>query len=158
TDELVVLVRNSPNTRFLGADGKYVGIEQDLLQMFAKDIGMKLRYVEMSNFADILPALQRNAAHFAAAGLSATEERRRDFLFGPAYKSVQKVVAYNTDKAKPRSMRDLVGKRVAVMAGTSAAEQMRSERNAEPRLRWDEVATGDGVELLDHLSDGDYDF
>lgn len=158
TDELVVLVRNSPNTRFLGADGKYVGIEQDLLELFSKDIGMKLRYVELSSFADILPALHRNAAHFAAAGLSATEERRREFLFGPAYQSVQVVVAYNTDKRRPSGVRDLVGKRVAVMAGTSASEQLRVERESEPRLRWDEVPTGDGVDLLDHLSDGDYDF
>ncbi|HWA14234.1 MAG TPA: membrane-bound lytic murein transglycosylase MltF [Burkholderiales bacterium] len=158
TDELVVLVRNSPNTRFLGADGKYIGIEQDLLQMFAKDIGMKLRYVELSNFADILPSLRRNVAHFAAAGLSATDERRRDFLFGPAYQSVQKVVAFNTDKPRPNAMHDLVGKRVAVMAGTSAAEQLRAERENEPRLRWDEVPTSDSVALLDHLSDGEYDY
>ena len=61
TDELVVLVRNSPSTRFLGPEGKYVGIEQDLLEMFAKDIGMRLRLIEMTNFADILPALRRHA-------------------------------------------------------------------------------------------------
>ncbi|HEX7811067.1 MAG TPA: membrane-bound lytic murein transglycosylase MltF [Burkholderiales bacterium] len=158
TDELVVLVRNSPSTRFLGADGKYVGIEQDLLDMFAKDIGMKLRLIEYSNFAEILPALSRNAGHFAAAGLSATEERRRDFLFGPAYQSVQKVVAYNTDRARPRNVRDLVGKRVAAMAGTSGAEQLRAERDAVPKLRWDEVPIGDGMELLEQLSDGEYDY
>ena len=158
TDELVVLVRNSPSTRFLGADGKYVGIEQDLLEMFAKDIGMKLRLVEYSNFADILPALSRNTAHFAAAGLSATEERRRDFLFGPAYQSVQKVVAYNTDRPRPHSVRDLVGKRVAAMAGTSGAEQLRIERESVPQLRWDEMPIGDGIALLDELADGEFDY
>ena len=158
TDEIVVLVRNSPSTRFLGAEGKYVGIEQDLLEMFAKDIGMRLRLVEFSNFAEILPALRRNAAHFAAAGLSATEDRRRDFIFGPAYQSVQKVVAYNTDKGRPRSVRDLVGKRVAAMAGTSSVDQLRLERESVPGLNWDEVPIGDGTELLDRLSDGDYDY
>ncbi|HYJ18040.1 MAG TPA: membrane-bound lytic murein transglycosylase MltF [Burkholderiales bacterium] len=158
TDELVVLVRNSPSTRFLGADGKYVGIEQDLLEMFAKDIGMRMRLIEYSNFADILPALRRNTAHFAAAGLSATEERRRDFLFGPAYQSVQKVVAYNTDRARPHSIKDLVGKRVAAMAGTSSAEQLRTERESVAQLRWDEVPTGDAMALLDQLADGDFDY
>ncbi len=158
TDELVVLVRNSPSTRFLGADGKYVGIEQDLLEMFAKDIGMKLRLTEYSNFAEILPALRRNTAHFAAAGISATEERRREFLFGPAYQSVQKVVAYNTDRSRPHSVRDLVGKRVAAIAGTSSADQLRIERESVPRLRWDEVPIGDGIALLDELSDGEYDY
>lgn len=158
SDELVVLVRNSPSTRFLGPEGKYVGIEQDLLEMFAKDIGMRLRLIEMTNFADILPALRRNAAHFAAAGLSATEERRRDFLFGPAYQSVQTVVAYNTDRVRPKAMRQLVGKRVAVMAGTTAAGHMRQERESVKGLKWTEVPTSDGTELLDRLSDGEYDY
>ena len=48
TDELVVLVRNGPTTRFLGADGKYSGIEQDMLEMFAKDLGVRLRVIERS--------------------------------------------------------------------------------------------------------------
>jgi membrane-bound lytic murein transglycosylase F len=158
TDEIVVLVRNSPSTRFLGAEGKFVGIEQDLLEMFSREIGMELRLVEMSSFAEILPALRRNVAHFAAAGLSATEDRRRDFLFGPAYQSVQKVVAYNTGNARPRNIRQLVGKRVAVVAGTSSADQLRLERQAVDGLKWEEVNTGDAVELLDRLADGEYDY
>src|SRR5258708_4604662 len=68
TNELVVLVRNGPTTRFLGADGKFSGMEQDMLDMFAKDLGVRLRVIERSNFADILPALRRNIAHLAAAG------------------------------------------------------------------------------------------
>src|SRR5579859_1400544 len=54
TGELVVLVRNGPATRFLGADGKYSGIEQDLLEMFAKDTGTRLRLVERTKFSEIL--------------------------------------------------------------------------------------------------------
>jgi membrane-bound lytic murein transglycosylase F len=114
TDELVVLVRNGPDTRFLGADGKFSGMEQDMLEMFAKDLGVRLRVIERSNFADILPALRRNIAHLAAAGLSTTDERRSRLIFGPAYLSVQKVVAYNTFQPRPRSVRDLAGKRIAV--------------------------------------------
>jgi membrane-bound lytic murein transglycosylase F len=158
TDELVVLVRNSPTTRFVGADGKYVGIEQDLVDMFSKDIGMRVRMVEHQNFADILPALRRNNAHFAAAGLGMTGENRQDFIFGPAYLSVHKVVAYNNERARPQSMRSLVGKRVAVVAGSTSADQLRAERETLPELRWDEVPVSDGMRLLEELSDGDYDY
>ncbi|HWH46232.1 MAG TPA: membrane-bound lytic murein transglycosylase MltF [Burkholderiales bacterium] len=158
TDELVVLVRNGPTTRFLGADGKYSGIEQDMLEMFAKDLGVRLRVIERSNFADILPALRRNIGHLAAAGLNTTDERRSHVLFGPAYLSVQKVVAYNTDLPRPHSVRDLVGKRVAVVAGSSSAEQLRLEQAGVPDLNWDEVPVADSMSLLDQLSDGEYDF
>ncbi len=158
TDELVVLVRNGPTTRFLGADGKFSGMEQDMLEMFAKDLGVRLRVIERSNFADILPALRRNIAHLAAAGLNATDERRSRLIFGPAYLSVQKVVAYNTGQPRPRSVHDLVGKRVAVVAGSSSADQLALERANVPDLRWDEVPVADSMTLLDRLSDGEYDF
>jgi membrane-bound lytic murein transglycosylase F len=158
TDELVVLVRNGPTTRFLGADGKFSGMEQDMLEMFAKDLGVRLRVIERSNFADILPALRRNIAHLAAAGLSATDEPRSRLIFGPAYLSVQKVVAYNTDQPRPRSVRDLAGKRVAVVAGSSSADQLRLEGVNVPELRWEEVPVADSMTLLDQLSDSKYDF
>ena len=158
TDELVVLVRNGPDTRFLGVDGKFSGMEQDMLEMFAKDLGVRLRVIERSNFADILPALRRNIAHLAAAGLSTTDERRSRLIFGPAYLSVQKVVAYNTEDRRPRSVRDLVGKHGAVVAGSSSADQLRIERVNVPDLLWDEVLVADSMTLLDQLSDGEYDF
>lgn len=158
SEELVVLVRNGPTTRFIGADGKYTGIEQDLAELFARDVGKPLRMVERDRFADILPALRRQAAHLAAAGLSVTEERSRHFDFGPAYLSVQKVVAYNTGSLRPRELRQLVGKRVAVVAGSSSADQLRAERANLPELEWEEVHVADSMTLLDRLSDGDYDY
>ena len=136
TDELVVLVHNGPTTRFLGADGKYSGIEQDLLDMFAKDTGTRLRLVERAKFGEILPALRHHLAHLAAAGLVANQERRREFIFGPAYLSVHTVIAYNTDNERPKNVRDLIGKRVAVLAGSSSAEQLGLEVREEPKLRW----------------------
>ena len=158
TDELVVLVRNGPATRFLGADGKYSGIEQDLLDLFAKDTGTRLRLVERTKFNEILPALRRHLAHLAAAGLTATEERRKEFIFGPAYLSVHTVVAYNTDHPRPKNVRDLIGKRVFVLAGSSGAEQLRSEVLQEPKLRWEEIPATDSMELLDRLASDEVDY
>ena len=158
SDELVVLVANGPATRFLGADGKYSGIEQDLLELFAKDMGTRLRLVEQPKFNDILPALRQHHAHLAAAGLAATEERREHFVFGPAYLSVHTVVAYNTDDQRPKSVRDLIGKRVAVLAGSSAAEQLRLEAQDNPGLKWEEIAATDSMELLDRLAGEEVDY
>ena len=158
TDELVVLVRNGPATRFLGADGKYSGIEQDLLDMFARDTGTRLRLVERTKFSEVFPALRRHVAHLAAAGLSATEERRKEFIFGPAYLSVHTVVAYNTDHQRPKNIRDLISKRVVVLAGSSGAEQLGQEILEEPKLRWEEVVATDSMELLDRLASDEVDY
>ena len=158
TDELVVLVRNGPATRFLGADGKFSGIEQDLLDMFAKDTGTRLRLIECAKFSEILPALRRHLAHLAAAGLAATEEGRKEFIFGPAYLSVHTVVAYNTDHQHPRNVHDLIGKRVVVLAGSSSAEQLGLEILEEPKLRWEEITATDSMELLDKLASDEVDY
>ena len=158
SDELVVLVANGPATRFLGADGKYSGIEQDLLELFAKDEGLRLRLVERAKFSEILPALRHHRAHLAAAGLAATEERRKHFLFGPAYLSVHTVVAYNTDNQRPKNVRDLIGKRVVALAGSSAAEQFRLELLENTGLKWDEIAATDSMELLDRLAADEVDY
>ena len=158
TDELVVLVRNGPTTRFLGADGKYSGIEQDLLDMFAKDTGTRLRLVERTKFREILPALRRHLAHLAAAGLSATEERRKVFIFGPAYLSVHTVVAYNTDRQRPKNVRDLIGKHVVVLAGSSGAEQLGLEVLEARGLQWEEIPATDSMELLDRLASDEVDY
>jgi membrane-bound lytic murein transglycosylase F len=158
TDELVVLVHNGPATRFLGADGQYAGIEQDLIELFAKETGLRVRFVERSNYSDILPALRKHLAHFAAAGLTATEERRKSFLFGPAYLSVHTVVAYNTDNARPRNIRDLIGKHVVTLAGSGSAEQLQVEALQVPMLKWEEAAATDRMELLDRLANDEVDF
>ena len=55
--ELVVLTRNSPTTRYLAADGNYAGLEQDLAVLFARELGVKVRFVERTKISQLLPAL-----------------------------------------------------------------------------------------------------
>jgi membrane-bound lytic murein transglycosylase F len=157
-DELVVLTRNSPTTRYLGPDGDHVGFEQDLIDMFARETGKKLRIVERNKLPDILSALGGRIAHFAAAGLSVTPEREEAFAFGPSYLSARKAVAYDPDRRRPRNLADLVGHRVGVLAGSSSAEQLRAEARAIPGLSWQEVHAADIDELLERLSKGKLDF
>ncbi|MFN0041334.1 MAG: membrane-bound lytic murein transglycosylase MltF [Burkholderiales bacterium] len=158
TNELFVLVRNSPATRFIGADGGYAGLEEDLLQLFAKDLGMQLKFVERGKFADLLPSLEKGRAHFAAAGLRPTPETKSRFQFGPPYLTVYNTVAYNTDRPRPQGISDLVGKRVAVLEGSSSVDQLIQERARTPALKWTVVAAADAFALLDQLADGVYDF
>jgi membrane-bound lytic murein transglycosylase F len=158
SEELVVLTRNSPTTRYIGPDGDYVGFEQDLLNLFAKEIGKDLRIVERGRLTDILAALSGRVAHFAAAGLSVTPERESRFDFGPPYLSTRKAVAYNPDRRRPRGLADLVGFRVAVLAGSSSAEKLRAEARAIPGLSWSEVHAADIDELIDSLSRGNIDY
>jgi ABC-type amino acid transport substrate-binding protein len=54
-DEVIVLSRNSPTTRYLGPDGEYVGFEQDLIDQFARRAGKRVRVIERTSAGRISP-------------------------------------------------------------------------------------------------------
>jgi membrane-bound lytic murein transglycosylase F len=156
--ELVVVSRSAPTTRFVGPDGAYSGLEQDMLELFAKQSNLRLTVIERARFSDVIPAVTQRVAHFAAAGLSVTEERAKKVNFGPSYMTARKTVAYNTRQRRPRSIEGLVGKRGGVLRGTSSAARLRAEAKLLLGLKWDEVHAADVDQLLDRLSAGKLDY
>src|SRR5688572_22578961 len=156
--ELLVLTRNTPTTRYVDAQGRYAGLEYDLVEMFARELGVRVRYLDRQPLYQISTALESSQAHLAAAGLAITSEGLERFQFGPAYQMVQPVLAYNTAADAPRSVRDIVGKRIEVVKGSAAVEDLRLLRKRFPQLRWKEVAESDSEGLLSRLSDGKTDF
>ena len=155
--ELVVLTRNTPTTRYIDSQGRYAGLEYDLVEQFAREQGLRVRYLDRKPLYQLLPALEHNQAHLAAAGLAITPARLSAFQFSPAYQMVQPVLAYNTDGPAPRSVKDIIGKRIEVVKGAAAIEQLRALRRRFPRLRWTEVAESDSEGLLGRLSEGKTD-
>ncbi|HWQ38430.1 MAG TPA: membrane-bound lytic murein transglycosylase MltF [Burkholderiales bacterium] len=156
--ELVVVTRNSPTTRYIGPDGDYIGFEQDLVELFAKELGTSVRMVVRERFSDIVSTIANGYAHLAAAGLSATQEREPALTFGPAYLTARKAVVYNTDKPRPRSLKELVGKKIAVLAGSSSADKLKLEAGQIPGLRWEETPAASVDPLLDRLAAGKLDY
>ena len=65
-----------------GADP--VGFDITMSQYIAKDFGAKLQVVDM-NFDGLIAALQSNAIDFIAAGMTATDERRKNVDFSEPY-------------------------------------------------------------------------
>ena len=59
------------------------------------------------------------------------------FEFGPAYQMVQPVIAYNTDNPAPRSVKDVVGKRIEVVKGSSGVERAARAAQALPEAALD---------------------
>jgi membrane-bound lytic murein transglycosylase F len=117
-----------------------------------------VRYLDRQPFYQILPALEENHAHFAAAGVAVTPARLNDFRFGPAYQLVQPVLAYNTDNGAPRDMRDVIGKRLEVVKGSSAVDRLEQLRKRFPKLHWTEVPESDSEGLLMRLSENKVDY
>jgi polar amino acid transport system substrate-binding protein len=102
-------------------DGKYVGIDIDLLDAVAKLKGFEYELKPM-DFKGIIPALQANQIDGAIAGMSITEDRKKvlDMSEGYFESGLSLVVKQGNDKIK--SLEDLKGKTFAVKKGTAGAK------------------------------------
>ncbi|AKS36334.1 glutamine ABC transporter permease [Mycolicibacterium goodii] len=142
---------------FQDADGKFVGIDIDLINEIAADQNFNVT-IKPLGFDAALQAVQANQADGVIAGMSITEERKKVFDFSDPYfeSGVQMAVLATNDDIK--SYEDLRGKRVAVKNGTEGAEFAESIKDkygfttvyfADSASMFDEVRTGNSQAVLE---------
>ena len=131
--ELRVVTRNTPTTYFIGPDGP-AGPEYDLVRGFADELGVELVIDTVENVAEIMPHLLSGRAHMAAAGLSATDARREYLHFGYPYERVDMHLIYKLGTGKPRSLEEVVGRTVEVVADSSMTSFWSSVRCSLPTI------------------------
>lgn len=152
--ELVVGTRNSPTTYYTDQAGQAVGFEYDLAARLAEKNGWRLRLVVEDDLESLLAAVREGRVHLAAAGLTATNERKRDLAFGPAYGKVEEWVVCNAKGRVPRKLDDLAGLRLEVVAESSHADHLQSLSRKHPGLAWVALSTSGSEELLERVDLG----
>lgn len=155
--ELRVVTRNSPITYFIGQAGPE-GPDYELVRGFAEHLGVKLKLVEADRFADLLGEVEAGRAHLAAAGLTVTAGRAKRVDFGPPYQQVTQRLVHHRGRPAPKTVADLVGKRLEVVAQSSYVETLNAARGQVPALTWSEDPTADAGELLDRVARGEIDY
>ncbi len=156
--EIVVVTRNGPTTYYENAQGDFVGLEHDLVMLFAKETGFKVRFIVANRFTDILPSVLAHQVHFAAAGITITDERKHQVQFSTAYQTVQQQLVYRLGQNKPASFQDVIGKKLQVVAGSSYEERLNNAKQKYTRLRWDAVQQRQTEDLLASLAEGEIDY
>ena len=157
TGELHVVTRDSPTAYVDGPDGPS-GPEYDLVHAFARYLGVKLVVHPVQSVSEVLPYLLTGKADLAAAGLSITDSRRQYVYFGYPYERVDMHLIYKLGTGKPRSMDDVVGRSIEVVAGSSHADMLASLKQLYPDLTWTENADVEVADLLAKVADGEIDF
>lgn len=159
--EIIVVTHNGPNTYYINGDNESAGLEYDLAKLFTEDLGTdySVKFLLVDNITRVIPTLLNGKAHLAAADLSITRSRQHLVRFSVPYQSVQQQVVYNREqKNKPEKLQDLIGKRIAVPAGTSYAERLREISKDEPLLHWQELSNASADELLGQVAEGLLDY
>jgi len=155
--ELVVLTRNSPTTYYEGPDGP-AGLEYDMAKMFADELGVQLRIVVPDTLNELLAGIENHVGHFAAAGLTITEDRQQFFRFTASYMDITEQLIYNTQHKRPRSVQDLVGGSLEVVAGSSHVDTLVQLQEKIPELSWSENSEMESDELLNLVADEVIDY
>ncbi len=144
---LRVVTRNSPTTYYLGGDGP-TGPEYDFARAFADRLGVELEMYSAATFDEVIPELLEYRADIIAAGVTVTEPRKALLRFTTPYQEITQQVIYRMGSRRPKSIEDLVGRRIAVIAGSSHAESLQRLKSKLPDLAWTEVPASEGDDLL----------
>jgi membrane-bound lytic murein transglycosylase F len=157
TGELRVVTRNTPTTYYIGPDGP-AGPEYDLVLGLATELGVELKIETVDNVTEVMPHLLSGRSHMAAAGLSATESRRKYLDFGHPYATVDMHLIYRLGTGRPRSIEEAVGRPIEVVANSSHSDMMAALAAVYPELQWTENADLEVTDLLTKVARGEIDF
>ena len=112
----------------LEEDGKYKGIDVELLDAIANEEGFVYELKPM-DFNGIIPGLTSNQLDGAIAGISITDERKQVLDFSDGYFESGLSLVVNSENTEINGESDLEGKSAAIKKGTAGS--MFAEDNAE---------------------------
>ncbi|MBY4675758.1 membrane-bound lytic murein transglycosylase MltF [Marinobacterium arenosum] len=156
---LRLLTRNSPSTYFLD-HGRPAGFEYELSKAFADHIGVKLQLIQADSLGELIERLRYRDGHIAAAVLSVTPERQREFDFSPPYLASAATLIYRVRQGnpQPRELEDLYGSTLSVLPNSSHAELLRELQLQAPKLDWQEPANASEIDLMEQVHNGELDY
>ncbi len=97
-----------------------VGIEVDIMNLIADELGVELEIVQM-DFDSVLLGIQSAKYDCGMSGITANEERKENMLFTTPYYNAAQVIVVKED-SEIAGKADLDGKKVSVQTGTTADE------------------------------------
>jgi polar amino acid transport system substrate-binding protein len=142
---------------FQDAQGKFVGIDMDLIRAIAEDQKFTVD-IKPLGFDAALQAVQANQVDGVIAGMSITDERKKVFDFSEPYFESGVQMAVLKDNEEIKSYEDLKGKRVSVKNGTQGSDFANSIKDkygfevvsfADSSTMFDEVKTGNSVAVFE---------
>ncbi len=153
---LTLLTRNGASSYFIGPDGP-AGPEYDIAAAFANYLGLKIEVKVADEFGELETLLDRRQGDLIAANLTRTPAREQRFSFGPDYADVDTIVVYKRGQNRPRSIEDLLGKRVSVIASSSYENLLENAKETLPDLQWTSESSMGMEDLLLAVADGRLD-
>lgn len=112
---------------------KVVGVDMELAQKIADQLGVKLEVHDM-NFQALLTSLGSGKVDIAIAGMNETEERKKSMDFSIGYlPTYPQILIKKSDKAVYKEIKDFAGKAIGVQK-SSIQEKIAQEKMKESQM------------------------
>ena len=108
------------------ADGKAVGIEVDIVERAARDLGSRVKWVEWP-FSELLTAIENGEIDIAVSTIGITEQRKKRVAFSQAYYETQIVALVRNDESSPRLLADLAHSKIGADEATTSYPAARGQ-------------------------------
>jgi membrane-bound lytic murein transglycosylase F len=153
---LVMAMRPGPTTWFTGADGDAAGLDRDLAELFAAELGIALKVIAVASPAQLVAAISSSEARIGAGGFydpsgGAATAPGPSLLYTRGYYAIEPVLVYNTEGFRPESWDDLSDQVVGVVEGTGLLARVRAEH---PKVIWRAVEPSAAGGLIEQVSEG----
>ena len=120
-----------PPFEFQDAKSKeFVGFDIDIIRAVGKELGYTVK-IENMPFDALIPALSTDKIDIIASGMTITDERAKKVTFTRSYYSSGLTIVVTKDNDVIRDFADLIGKRIAVQAGTTGAMEVANIKDAQ---------------------------
>ncbi len=153
---ITMLTRNGASSYFIGSEGD-TGPEYELVRGFADFLGVDLEVRVAPAFGQLSQLLNNQQGDLIAANLTRTPARERVFRFGPAYAETHIEVIYRRGLARPRTLEDLAGRRIAVIAGSSYEELLAQRSEGIEGLSWTSLEDAGIEDVMNLIARGDFE-
>ncbi|MFD2167072.1 transporter substrate-binding domain-containing protein [Thalassotalea euphylliae] len=151
--EIVVgMARDWEPLEFFDESGEAQGINKEIIQIIADNVGLNLSFKGYESWAELVRALDSQEID-VILGVSLTEERESQFDFSDVYWQMPWSILHKQSQGQINSIVDLYGKQIAFVKGYQLADYVR--RN-HPKVQINVVNTVDeGVVAVEQgLVDG----
>lgn len=129
--KVIVMGTNAEFPPFEYREGdKVVGFDVEIAKKVAEKLDAELKIEDML-FDGLIPALEAGKIDFIAAGMSVTEERKKNVDFSNGYYEASQVIIVTADNETIKGPEDLKNKKIGVQLGTTGDMEAQNIEGAE---------------------------
>lgn len=155
--ELVVVTRADPTAFYQDHHGD-TGFDYELARRFATSLGVKLKLVQADSLNEVYSLLVRGQADIAAASLTSSTQQGELVTYSHGYLLTGSRVVYRQGDSRPKSVKDLAGHTVVVLAGSSESDYLRRFASRGLNIKIEAIDAADSAKLLTSVSQNQADY